>query len=62
MNRAKHSPDRLLVLARRARFIAKNNSGLIADLYREHAAICEWKAATQRPRRIRARRPTKDPI
>lgn len=47
MQRAKRSSARLLVLARRARKIAKGHSGIVADLYHEHAAICENKAALE---------------
>jgi hypothetical protein len=47
MQRVKRSSARLLVLARRARKIAKGHSGIVADLYHEHAAICESKAVVE---------------
>ena len=47
MQRLKTRADRLLALARRARQFAKGDTGLVADLYEQHAAICEGKAAAQ---------------
>jgi hypothetical protein len=44
--RLKRRSDRLLELAERARQFADGQDALLADLYREHAAICEHKAAT----------------
>lgn len=57
--RLKRRPDRLLILAERARRFAGDDHGLLADLYREHAAICESKAEAQAKRRKRSRPPTK---
>ena len=51
MQRLKRRPDRLLILAERARKFAQGDVDLVADLYREHAAICESKAAEQERRR-----------
>jgi hypothetical protein len=45
--RLKRRSDRLLILAERARQFADGQDALLADLYREHAAICEHKAAVQ---------------
>jgi hypothetical protein len=47
MQRLKRRPDRLLILAQRAREFAKGDTGLVAELYQEHAAICESKAVAQ---------------
>lgn len=47
MQQLKHRTDRLLALARRARQFAEGDSGLVADLYEQHAAICEGKAAAE---------------
>jgi len=53
MQRLKRRPDRLLILAQRARQFAEGDSGLVAELFAQHAAICESKAAAQmmRPKR-----------
>jgi hypothetical protein len=59
MQRLKRRPDRLLILAERARRFAQGDIDLVADLYREHAAICEAKAAEQERRRKRMRRASK---
>ena len=56
MQRLKRPPDRFLILAERARKIAKGHVSLVAELYEEHAAICERKAAVQMMRRKRSRR------
>jgi hypothetical protein len=58
--RLKRQPDRLLILARRARRFAGEEDGLLADLYREHAAICESKAAAQAMRRRKSKPQTKN--
>lgn len=50
MQRSKRHPNRFLILARRAREFARKDSGLVAELFEEHAAICESKAAAQRAR------------
>jgi hypothetical protein len=55
MRRLKRRPDRLLILAQRARQFAKDDSGLVAELYREHAAICEAKAAAEMLRRKKSK-------
>jgi hypothetical protein len=57
--RLRRQPDRLLILARRARRFAGEEPGLLADLYREHAAICEGKAADQAMRRKKMKRTAK---
>jgi hypothetical protein len=59
MQRLKRRPDRLLILAQRARQFAQGDSGLVAELFEQHAAICESKAAEQMLRRKRSKpRPT----
>jgi hypothetical protein len=55
MQRLKRRPDRLLILAQRAREFAKGDTGLVAELYQEHAAICESKAAAQTLRRKKSK-------
>jgi hypothetical protein len=63
MQRLKRRPDRLLILAQRARQFAEADSGLVAELYAQHAAICESKAAEQMLRRRRSKpesKPRKD--
>jgi hypothetical protein len=55
MQRLKRPPNRFLILARRARKIAKGHVSLVAELYEEHAAICERKAAAAMTRRKRLR-------
>jgi hypothetical protein len=55
MQRLKRRPDRLLILAQRARQFAAGDSGLVAELFEQHAAICESKAATQMLRRKRSK-------
>jgi hypothetical protein len=62
MQRLKRPPDRLLILAQRARKFAQSDIDLVADLYREHAAICESKAAKQQPRRKRVQPAPKDVV
>lgn len=57
--RLKRRPDRLLVLAQRARRFAGDEHSLLADLYREHAAICESKAAAQAKPGRKSRQATK---
>jgi len=58
--RLKRRPDRFLILAQRARqFADSEEQDLLADLYREHAAICESKAAAQDQHRKRSKRPAK---
>jgi hypothetical protein len=47
MQRLRRRPDRLLVLAQRARLFAEGDTGIVAELFNEHAAICERKAAAQ---------------
>lgn len=59
MHRLKRNPERLLILAQRAREFAKGYVGPLADLYHEHAAICESKAAAQKSRRRKAKRTEK---
>jgi hypothetical protein len=63
MQRLKRRPDRLLILAQRARQFAAGDTGLVAELFSEHAAICESKAAAQALRRKKSKpslRPHKD--
>jgi hypothetical protein len=55
MQRLKRRPDRLLILAQRARQFAAGDSGLVAELFQQHAAICESKAAAQMLRRKRSK-------
>jgi hypothetical protein len=57
--RLKRRSDRLLILAERARQFADGQDTLLADLYREHAAICEHKAAVQNARKKGSRRSLK---
>jgi hypothetical protein len=42
-------------LAQRARQFAEGDSGLVAELFAQHAAICESKAAAQMLRRKRSK-------
>jgi hypothetical protein len=57
IQRLKRRPDRLLALARRARQFADGQNDLVGDLYREHAAICESKAAAQNGQSRTAKQP-----
>lgn len=50
MQRLKRRPDRYFILAQRARRLAEDTSGLVAELYQHHAEICESKAAAQEKR------------
>jgi hypothetical protein len=63
MQRLKRRPDRLLILAQRAREFAARDTGLVAELFQEHASICESKAAAQALRRKKSKaKPGKDAV
>ncbi|MFZ5672599.1 MAG: hypothetical protein ACOZAM_06505 [Pseudomonadota bacterium] len=62
MERLKRRPDRFVILAQRAREFARRETGIVAELYQQHAEICEGKAAAQMTRRKRTKRKGDPPM